>query len=180
MIMRNFITAPVTEEIVFRGLLVPLMIFAYAAFRSDDGGHVYSPFSIIIRSPIWFGVAHLHHIVEKLRSGERVLVAVLSTLIQLTYTSIFGAIAAAFLIQTGNILAPITSHIFCNFWGLPNLEFVKPPIEFRNSTLAYLYPYRHVLISVHLLGLIMFAILFESATRPFTDDSVFLDVFRNI
>jgi prenyl protein peptidase len=94
-LIRNLVSAPITEEIVFRGLLVPLMVAGYSSIRYDDGDHVYSPLPVILRSPIWFGVAHLHHIAEKLRSGERVIVAVLSTVVQLTYTSIFGAIAAS-------------------------------------------------------------------------------------
>ena len=37
------------------------------------------------------------------------------TVIQATYTSVFGIIAALLFMRTGNILAPITSHIIVSY-----------------------------------------------------------------
>lgn len=48
--LRNYIVAPVTEEFVFRGCMVPLL--------RDQ----FSPISTVLLTPVFFGVAHFHHI----------------------------------------------------------------------------------------------------------------------
>jgi membrane protease YdiL (CAAX protease family) len=176
--LRNLVAAPITEELVFRGLLVPILTIGYASIKDASGEHVYTPFSVMIRVPLWFAMAHVHHLIEKIRSGEKLTFVILGTLLQMTYTSIFGCIAAAFLMRTGNIYAPIASHMFCNYWGLPNTDFMSPPSKNRRSDLAFMYPYRYLLLVMHGLGLVLFSAVFIASTDHLTRESVFYNAFR--
>jgi prenyl protein peptidase len=113
---------------------------------------------VILIGPLYFGVAHLHHLFESLRSGQPVLPAMLTTLFQMLYTYIFGVIAIILLLRTGNILSPITSHIICNIQGLPNTDFmIKPGDPYRSGKLSCLYSYKIILLIAHIAGLALFA-----------------------
>ena len=177
--LRNLIAAPITEELVFRGLLVPILTASYSSIRDEvTGKPLYSPFSVMVRVPFWFAVAHLHHLVERVRSGDKVIVAALGTLLQMTYTSIFGCIAAGFLMRTGSIYASIASHMFCNYWGLPDIDFMFPVSKNRSSNLAFLYPYRYLLLAIHAGGLLLFSAVFIASTDHMTRESVYHTSFR--
>ncbi|MBA0596727.1 hypothetical protein Gorai_013536 [Gossypium raimondii] len=41
--------------------------------------------------------------------------------LQLGYTVVFGSYASFLFIRTGNIVAPLVAHAFCNYMGLPVL-----------------------------------------------------------
>lgn len=176
--LRNLIAAPITEELVFRGLLVPILTIAYSSVKDDAGVSIYTPFSVMVRCPLWFAMAHIHHLIERLRMGEKISFAIIGTMLQIIYTSIFGGIAAGFLMRTGNIYAPIASHMFCNYWGLPDLGFMSPPRKNFHSDLAFLYPYRYFLLGVHAAGLILFSAVFVASTENLTRESVFYSSFR--
>jgi hypothetical protein len=148
-ILRNIVLAPITEEIVFRALMIPPLashyyfnydrtplIKKYGSLKPE--GFVLtpprtlpfldlSPWKIILTCPLFFALAHLHHCYEKIRQGERVSRALTSTLIQATYTTIFGGIAALLFMRTNSVLAPIVSHVVCNLVGLPDVGFLVPP-----------------------------------------------------
>ena len=49
-------------------------------------------------------IAHLHHMYEKIKNGNKFLSALFETLIQATYTYIFGYISAIFFTRTGMLL----------------------------------------------------------------------------
>ncbi len=73
--------------------------------------------------------------------------ALLAVLVQLSYTSIFGAYASFIFIRGGHIAAAIAAHIFCNFMGLPNFGFRVPPIASKlelASPMSILYPFATV------------------------------------
>jgi prenyl protein peptidase len=98
---RNFVVAPLTEELVFRcclmALLQPALGTAGAAWLA----------------PLFFGVAHLHH----LYGGETpALVAA-----QFAYTTVFGWLAALVFTRTRSAPAVIVAHAFCNFMGFPDV-----------------------------------------------------------
>jgi prenyl protein peptidase len=121
---------------------------------------------------MWFAVAHFHHLIEKIRVEKQAAIpALIGTLVQLTYTSIFGVIASFFLVRTGNIVSPITSHIICNFVGLPDLGFLTPPDQENSSSLSYLYPYRYPLLALHGIGLILFYFCFWPLTESLAQAS---------
>lgn len=83
-------------------------------------GH-YSGTQIVFLTPLYFGIAHMHHLYEfRITHAEVPLfVAVLRSLFQFTYTSLFGFFAAFAYLRTGNVLTCILAHTFCNWMGLP-------------------------------------------------------------
>lgn len=109
---RNLVAGPVTEEIVFRSLLIPLHLLAKT-----------TPRNIVFLTPLYFGIAHMHHLYEfRLTHPEvPVLPALLRTVFQFTYTSLFGFFAAFVFLRTGSVYAAIAAHSFCNWQGLPRL-----------------------------------------------------------
>ena len=119
-IFRNVVFAPLSEELVFRSILIPSLYAALAcpsptisgssSSMVDDSAGV-SLFVARI-SPIWFGIAHLHHLRERLRVGQQPLhVTLLTTLLQLTYTSIFGYISALLFMRTGSVFSSVSIHV---------------------------------------------------------------------
>ena len=43
------------------------------------------------------------------------------TVIQLAYTTLFGYHCAFLFLRTGSVYPPLSSHMFCNFMGLPQI-----------------------------------------------------------
>ncbi|CAA0374998.1 unnamed protein product [Arabidopsis thaliana] len=110
-VWRNFIVAPVTEELVFRSCMIPLLLCA--GFRINTA---------IFLCPVLFSLAHLNHFREMyIRHNRSYLRASLIVGLQLGYTVIFGAYASFLFIRTGHLAAPLFAHIFCNYMGLPVL-----------------------------------------------------------
>jgi prenyl protein peptidase len=68
-----------------------------------------------------FGLAHFHHLYEfRITHPDVPLVpAILRTLLQLTYTTLFGGYATFLYLRTGSLLSVILVHSFCNWMGLP-------------------------------------------------------------
>jgi prenyl protein peptidase len=107
---RNLVAGPVTEEILFRSVLIPLHLLAKIA-----------PTKIVFVSPLYFGIAHVHHLYEfRLTHPEiPMLPAVIRSIIQFAYTSLFGFFAAFVFLRTGSLYPSIAAHSFCNWSGLP-------------------------------------------------------------
>lgn len=163
-IFRNLIFAPICEELVFRALLVPILFHHYC------GNHNVYPachFWIISVCSSYFAIAHVHHFIEKLRSGNAIVSAFLGTLLQTTYTSIFGAIAVILFLRTGNFFSPVISHVICNFQGLPDLSFMHPTCEY-----SFLYRYRLYFLLLHALGLLIFSLALYPLTESFNHYSM--------
>uniref|UniRef100_A0A8C2X109 CAAX prenyl protease 2 n=1 Tax=Cyclopterus lumpus TaxID=8103 RepID=A0A8C2X109_CYCLU len=89
--LRNQVVAPVTEELVFRGAMLPMLVPCTG------------PTAAIFMAPLFFGVAHLHHIMEQRRLNQDSLVN-LSTL------------------SEGHVVGPVLCHSFCNSQGLPDIR----------------------------------------------------------
>lgn len=101
MFWRNYVVAPATEELLFRCCLVPLLAPALGASNT------------LWAAPLFFGVAHLHHLL----GGEPpVLVAA-----QFAYTTLFGWLAALAFWYTRSAFAAIAVHAFCNWMGFPDV-----------------------------------------------------------
>ncbi|KAF2722147.1 Abi-domain-containing protein [Polychaeton citri CBS 116435] len=119
---RNLVVAPVSEEWVFRSLTLSLYLLARAAPVR----------TIILKTPLIFGLAHLHHLAEFLQTHTTsnrklpplnvVVMGVLRSVFQFSYTSLFGFFAAFVYLRTGSVLAAIVAHSFCNRMGLPRLS----------------------------------------------------------
>ncbi|CAG8902059.1 unnamed protein product [Penicillium egyptiacum] len=117
---------PFTEEVMFRSAMVPLHLLAHT-----------SPGQIVFLAPLYFGIAHVHHFYEfcLTHPDTPVLAALLRSLFQFGYTTIFGWYATFIYLRTGSLLAVVVVHSFCNWCGLPRFwgrveaaEPIGPPV----------------------------------------------------
>ncbi|KAF5361657.1 hypothetical protein D9758_007309 [Tetrapyrgos nigripes] len=143
-VLRNYMIAPITEELVFRSCI--LAVYLLTLTQPDHP----SAMSIILLSPLHFGVAHLHHARETYKRLGRTQAAlkraVLQSTFQMLYTTLFGALCAFLYLRglpststsytemetksaysytlyesrTPSVYAPISAHIFCNCMGFPD------------------------------------------------------------
>ncbi|KIJ60308.1 hypothetical protein HYDPIDRAFT_117404 [Hydnomerulius pinastri MD-312] len=131
--MRNYIVAPITEEIVFRACVLTVYNLALA-----------SRTRMIFLSPLVFGAAHIHHAWDTYnrygRSPAALKRAVIGTVFQFTYTSIFGFYCSYLFLRTGSVYPPIVAHIFCNIMGVPQpgYEISQRPDRRLAIIVAYL------------------------------------------
>lgn len=81
------------------------------------------PSHIIFLCPLYFGIAHVHHFYEfTLTHPHTPLVpALLRSLIQFGYTTVFGWFATFVFLRTGSLWAVVLAHSFCNWAGLPRV-----------------------------------------------------------
>ncbi|KAI5854817.1 hypothetical protein BZA05DRAFT_251012 [Tricharina praecox] len=120
---RNYVVAPLTEEIVFRACMVPLYLIAGV-----------SPSAIVFLTPLVFGIAHFHHAYEYLLNFPgHYKIAMLSSIPQFMYTTLFGWFAVFVMMRTGSVWAAVVVHTYCNYMGLPSLTVDGP----RGVLLAY-------------------------------------------
>jgi len=144
-LLRNLVFAPISEEIIFRGVVV----FLLRKSVSQNS-------TILFTAPLFFAPAHLHHAVVKYWSGYAAKHVVPETVMQLAYTYIFGCIATLLYLRTGTIATSILSHVICNIVQLPDLSF---------CTGGQLFPLRHFLLSLHGLGLALFVLFIYPLTE---------------
>jgi prenyl protein peptidase len=138
-ILRNLVIAPVTEEIVFRSCMVPVLF---------STGMAASTISFI--APLFFGFAHVHHAVSKLRQGNDFVSTVSMTAFQFLYSSIFGAYASYTYQRSASLAAVVLCHSMCNTLGIPDLSFVQPT--------SSLYRYKRTLLTSLILGITGFVL----------------------
>ncbi|OCH85481.1 Abi-domain-containing protein [Obba rivulosa] len=128
---RNYIIAPLTEEIVFRGCT--LAVYHFAGLSRTK---------MIFLTPLTFGAAHVHHAWETYnrlgRTASAAKFATIQTLAQLAYTSLFGFHCAFLFMRTGSLLPAISSHIFCNIMGLPAFGMHIRQLPSWRIVLAYI------------------------------------------
>lgn len=122
---RNNVFAPIMEEIAFRMCMIPIML--HAGFSQTEA---------IFITPLFFGAAHVHHVLNDTGkvislqvAGKKINIRAIyiAALVQATYTSVFGFFASYLFIRTGTIIAPIMAHAFCNYLGLPPTDFLSHP-----------------------------------------------------
>ena len=137
--IRAYIVAPIFEEWVFRACMVVVL--------RENGMSIGN---ITLYSPLYFGIAHLHHAYNMVYNEKRPWKSsLLICFIQFLYTSLFGSYAAYVFCKTSNIYGIIIQHSFCNYMGLPQ------PSWFRNQE-HYLYKYSIVLCIGYIIGVLMF------------------------
>ncbi|KAJ5231373.1 uncharacterized protein N7469_005961 [Penicillium citrinum] len=109
---RNYVAGPITEEAMFRSAIVPLHLLAHI-----------SPGKVVFIAPLYFGIAHVHHFYEfRLTHPDTPAVAaLLRSIFQFGYTTVFGWYATFIYVRTGSLIAVIIVHSFCNWCGLPRL-----------------------------------------------------------
>lgn len=78
----------------------------------------------VFLSPLVFGLAHVHHLYEFriTHPGVPLPAAVLRSVFQLGYTTLFGAYATFVYLRTGSLLAVFGVHVLCNSMGLPRVH----------------------------------------------------------
>lgn len=144
MSLRNLIVAPLTEELCFRSGLISYLLMQGTSSRD-----------CILISPFLFALAHFHHVFDNVRyKGIGVRRALVLSLFQMSYTTIFGWLAAFLLIRTGHFMAPLTAHIFCNRMGVPNFWMMMS------------HPNRKMLILSLITSIITFSLLLRPLTKP--------------
>ncbi|GBG33434.1 CAAX prenyl protease 2 [Hondaea fermentalgiana] len=111
--IRNLIAAPFAEELVFRCCMGALL-------KAANWRHAF----IIGFAPLFFGVAHLHHCHGMIKEGMPVKRAIIISLVQMTYTTLFGALEMFFFLRTGHLISVFLIHSWCNLLGLPPLGFL--------------------------------------------------------
>ena len=122
--LRNLVVAPCCEEFTFRGVLVALLL-SDRGDASTAGSQPLRRIDVIFLCPLFFGVAHVHHLWELcVVCGRPLSQALAAVTFQMAYTAAFGALATALLLQTGTLAAPVTAHILCNAYGVPPLHTI--------------------------------------------------------
>ncbi|KAJ1975483.1 CAAX prenyl protease [Dimargaris verticillata] len=137
---RDVVLAPIFEEVVFRGLVVPLWTNAGL-----------SETTTIFLSPIFFGLSHLHHAIDIYHTTGSMLSAILGPTFQALYSSMFGWFAVYLLLSTDNIMGPIFSHGICNTMGFPEL-----------GKISNFPAHRNVIWFTYILGIVGFGYLVRS------------------
>ncbi|XP_034020509.1 CAAX prenyl protease 2 [Thalassophryne amazonica] len=144
--LRNQVVAPLTEELVFRACMLPMLVPCAG------------PSVAIFTCPLFFGVAHFHHVIELLRFRQGTVFGIfLSAVFQFSYTAVFGAYTAFIFIRTGHLIGPVLCHSFCNHMGFPA---VSSALE---------HPHRFTILTCYVLGVILFFLFLF----PFTDPSYY-------
>ncbi|KAH9062728.1 hypothetical protein EDB87DRAFT_1605600 [Lactarius vividus] len=131
-VFRNYVIAPISEELVWRSCLV-------CTYRLAGASNAF----IVFLSPISFGSAHLHHVWETYnmygRTRQALRRALLLTIFQFAYTTLFGFHSAFLLLRTGSLLPSISAHIFCNFMGFPQLQEELQRYSHRRRQIMFTY-----------------------------------------
>lgn len=141
--IRNFIVAPLAEELIFRSCMVALLL-----------PHL-GPIWTTVFAPGFFGLAHVHHAVGRVRSGGVTpSQAAVATVLQVGYTSLFGIFSGVILIRTGHLAAAVVAHVLCNIMGFPDFYAIPEQKQPLLISTAYVG------------GLVSFLLLIFPLTSP--------------
>ena len=104
-----------TEEILFRSLIISLHLIIIPPGPS--------PLTLVFTTPLYFGIAHVHHLYEFTLTHPFAGVgqALVRSLMQFGYTTLFGWYASFLVLRTGSVWGVIIVHAFCNWMGLPRV-----------------------------------------------------------
>ncbi|KAG7204010.1 hypothetical protein KM043_001872 [Ampulex compressa] len=142
---RNQVVAPLSEEWTFRACMLPLLLQCFA------------PTTAIFICPLFFGIAHFHHVVEGIKMGMEFKRVLFISCFQFVYTTLFGAYAAFLFAKTGHVVAPFMAHSFCNHMGFPDLSEV----------VAYKDPLKRAgVMCLFVIGLLAWCFLLTPMTNP--------------
>ncbi|KIX09267.1 uncharacterized protein Z518_00346 [Rhinocladiella mackenziei CBS 650.93] len=129
---RNYVASPIAEEVVFRSVLVSLHLLAKV-----------SATKIIFLTPLYFGIAHVHHFYEFTLTHPHtpLIPALFRVTFQFGYTTLFGWYVDFVYLRTGSLYTCIIIHTFCNWVGLPRFwgrvkcgeSYLLPPVAIRGK-----------------------------------------------
>ncbi|XP_017890193.1 CAAX prenyl protease 2 isoform X1 [Ceratina calcarata] len=142
---RNVVVAPLAEEWTFRACMLPLLL------------QCFTPTTAIFTCPLFFGFAHFHHLVDRMRTGMNLKHAILLSCFQCAFTTLFGAYAVFLFIKTGHFAAVFVVHSFCNCMGCPDLSEVVA-VKDRLKRVG--------LLSLFIIGLVAWCFLLTPMTNP--------------
>ncbi|SCV01026.1 LAME_0G13564g1_1 [Lachancea meyersii CBS 8951] len=151
---RNYVFGPLTEELFFTSMVTNCMLL------TQPGSATLT--SLLWISPLFFGLAHVHHGWEMHSTGLYGLPQIMATvLLQFTYTTIFGAFTNFVFMRTGrNFWCCVFLHTFANYMGLPQGSELAVWLDsnYRSTSLrsflGSIFKYAYVALLV--LGLIGF------------------------
>ncbi|KAJ8309538.1 hypothetical protein KUTeg_014412 [Tegillarca granosa] len=123
--IRNHIVAPFSEEFIFRACMLPILVPAFGTGWA------------VFVCPLFFGVAHVHHMIEMVTQGQQ-------------------EVKAAFK-QSCHLMAPVIAHAFCNHMGFPAFGEIW----------GYPKQQQHKLIASFVLGAILWIAMLYPVTSPF-------------
>lgn len=141
---RTYIFAPFAEEFVFRACMLPILLPWLGVTLS------------VVVCPLFFGLAHIHHILEwyRLKSRTPFSTALLVVVVQFCYTSVFGMFSAFLFVRTGHLISPVICHVLCNVFGLPSIDTIST------------HPYKFTVYVTYALGAVLFLVLLLPLTDP--------------
>ncbi|OBZ91763.1 CAAX prenyl protease 2 [Choanephora cucurbitarum] len=146
---RNYCVGPLTEEFVFRACMIAVLF--HAGMNSSQ---------LIFISPLYFGVAHVHHAwntyVQLGKTHQALKRALFSSLFQFVYTSIFGWYESYLFLRLGSLWPPVLCHSFCNMMGFPDLDGFSYRPKYQ----------KYIIASCFISGLVLFIYYFSRLTHP--------------
>lgn len=113
--LRNYIVAPMLEELVFRRQTLLLWQCA-------------TPSTRLLVPALLFALAHVHHVYR---------LGFVGLLFQLAYTFLFGIYAAALYLNTQTVWAPYAAHMVCNMLEIPNFAAIGAHRHWRLISVVY-------------------------------------------
>lgn len=142
--LRTLVIAPFCEEFTFRACMMPIMLQSFSLKQS------------CVISSLFFGIGHFHHIYSRLKNGLELKPAIIVSLFQFSYTTIFGIYSAYLFASTGHFIAPVLAHSFCNFMGVPDIQEL---FEYKGFK-------RTVFITCYFIGLLSWIYLIRNVFQP--------------
>lgn len=163
--LRNYLISPFTEEFVFRSCMLPLL-----------APHMHTQAAVFV-TPLFFGLAHLHHIVEGLKTNSASFAHLLAQhLFQFAYTYVFGVYSSYLFVRTGCFAPSFLIHSLCNLMGFPHVDELlsssssnHPPLLTRLSIFA-----------CYVVGFLLFFRLLAPLTQPHFFDNHLYAKFASI
>lgn len=122
--IRDLIFAPISEEFVYRSLVLSI-------YKPLIGNGESSLTLVKLWTPFLFGIAHIHHgyTLYKVKKIPASMV-LFNGAMQLTYTTLFGMLVNNFMLKNNNIWGCIVIHSICNCMGFPDFEPEMHPIAY--------------------------------------------------
>lgn len=142
--IRNHVVAPLSEEFAFRACMLPILLLKFSRTTA------------ILTTPLFFGIAHLHHMIERIRRGFDKRTAIIVSCFQFFYTTIFGIYSAYLFVRTGHFMAPFIAHAFCNHMGFPDIQELLSQPE----------PKRRIFYCIYAFGVVSFLFLLPILSHP--------------
>jgi len=102
--IRNYVIAPISEEFTFRACMLAMII------------HCTNPTVAVFVCPIFFGAAHLHHMIEQMRFGVKWKVALATSCKFWDIIRIFGLQLLLIVSTFSYSRFPVHVHVY--FWSI--------------------------------------------------------------